>query len=130
MASRYSLTDRQWAQIAELVPGKKTDSGRTAANNRLFVDAVIYVAKTGIPWRDLPVGYGKWTSVWRRFNRWSRRNDWSDLAKSINKPDLMELQLDSTSVKVHQVASGGRREADEKKRTQIVVGALVAAGVG
>jgi len=130
MASRYSLTDKQWAQIAELVPGKKTDSGRTAANNRLFVDAVIYVAKTGTPWRDLPVGYGKWNSVWRRFNRWSRRNVWSDLAKAINEPDLMELQLDSTSVKVHQVASGGRREADEKKRMPTVVGALVAAGVG
>ena len=53
MAARYSLTDKQWAQIAELVPGKKTDSGRTAANNRLFVDAVIYVAKTGIPWLSL-----------------------------------------------------------------------------
>lgn len=130
MLSRYALTDEQWARIAELVPGKKTDSGRTAVDNRLFVDAVIYVAKTGIPWRDLPAGFGKWNSVWRRFDRWSQRNVWGQLAKAIDEPDLVELQVDSTSVKVHQVASGGRREGDEKKRTQIVVGALVAAGVG
>ena len=130
MPSRYALTDEQWARIAELLPGKRTDSGRTAVNNRLFVDAVIYVAKTGIPWRDLPAEYGKWNSVWRRFDRWSQRNIWSELAKAIDEPDLVELQVDSTSVKVHQVASGGRREADEKKRMQIVADVLVAVGVG
>ena len=63
ITSRYALTDKQWAQVAELVPGKKTDGGRTAVDNHPVVVVVIYGAKTAIPWRDLPVGYGEWNSV-------------------------------------------------------------------
>ena len=52
----------QWERIANLLPGKVTDRGRTAADNRLFVEAILYIARTGVPWRDLPLRFGPWNS--------------------------------------------------------------------
>ena len=117
MPKRHALTDAQWNRIKDLLPGKSDDPGRTAEDNRLFVDAILFVAKTGIPWRDLPERFGKWNSVWRRFDRWCERGVWRTLAEQLGEPDLVELQLDSTSIKVHLAGVGGRRRADEKKRT-------------
>jgi putative transposase len=117
MSKRHSLTDAQWNQIKDLLPGKPGDPGRTAADNRRFVDAVLFVAKTGVPWRDLPERFGKWNSVWRRFDRWCERDVWRTLAAELGESDLLELQLDSTSIKVHVAGVGGRRQVGEKKRT-------------
>lgn len=72
MRRRHELTDAQWVLIEPHLPGRQGDRGRTGANNRLFVDAVVYVARTGIPWRDLPERFGPWNSVWRRFDRWCK----------------------------------------------------------
>ena len=116
MRRRHELTDAQWNQIKDLLPGKEGDPGRTAADNRLFVDAVLYVLKTGIPWEDLPARYGKSNTVWKRFDRWCAAGVWERLAHALGEPDLEEVQLDSTSVKAHPVASTGRRRADEKKK--------------
>lgn len=115
MSKRHSLTDVQWERIRDLLPGKAGGPGRTA-DNRLFVDAVLFVAKTGIPWRDLPERFGKWNSVWRRFARWCESGVWQRLAQALGEHDLTELQLDSTSIKVHLAGVGGRRRAGEKKR--------------
>ncbi len=68
--SRRTLSDAQWARIEQLVPGKSTDSGRSGADNRLFVDAVLWMARCCAPWRDLPPEFGKWYSVHSRFRRW------------------------------------------------------------
>ena len=120
MAKRHELTETQWLAVRGLLPGKPGDPGRTAADNRLFVNAVLFVAKTGIPWRDLPERFGNWNSVWRRFNRWCRTGVWTRLAEALaealGEPDLTELHLDSTSVKAHRAAAGSRRQAGEKKR--------------
>ena len=125
MPHRHALTDEQWDRIKDLLPGKQGDSGRSGKDNRLFVDAVLFVAKTGIPWRDLPERFGKWNSVWRRFDRWCENGVWELLMQELCEYDLEELQLDSTSVKVHVAAVGGRREADEKKRMPTRVAASV-----
>lgn len=117
MPQRHALTDDQWNQIKGLLPGKEGDPGRSAADNRLFVNAILFIARTGIPWRDLPERFGKWNSVWKRYDRWCDRGVWETLAEELGEPDLVELQLDSTSVKVQIAAVGGRRLADEKKRT-------------
>ena len=117
MSLRHALTDAQWNRIREFLPGQSGDPGRTAEDNRLFVDAVLFVAKTGIPWRDLPERFGKWNSAWRRFDRWCKRGVWQTLVQHLGEPDLLELQLDSTSIKVHIAGVGGRRLAAEKKRT-------------
>ena len=125
MPHRHALTDEQWDRIKDLLPGTQGDSGRSGKDNRLFVDAVLFVAKTGIPWRDLPERFGKWNSVWRRFDRWCENGVWELLMQELCEYDLEELQLDSTSVKVHLAAVGGRREADEKKRMPTRVAASV-----
>lgn len=116
MRRRHELTDEQWSKIEYLVPGREGDPGRTAADNRLFVDAVFYIAKTGIPWRDLPERLGKWNSVWRRFDRWCAAGVWTRLSEALGDPDLEELQLDSTSIKAQHSAAGSRTKPDEKKR--------------
>ena len=116
MRRRHELTDAQWNQIKDLLPGKEGDPGRTAADNRMFVDAVLYVLKTGIPWEDLPARYGKSNTVWKRFDRWCAAGVWERIARALGEPDLEEIQLDSTSVKAHPVASTGRRRVGEKKK--------------
>jgi putative transposase len=112
---RHELTDEEWDLIRDRLPGKASDPGPTA-DNRLFVNAVLFVARTGVPWRDLPERFGKWNSVWRRFDRWCGADVWPGLAAVLGDPDLAELHLDSTSVKAQHSAAGGRRLPAEKKR--------------
>lgn len=117
MRRRHELTDEQWQLIEHLLPGKAGDRGRTAKDNRLFVNAVLYVAKTGIPWRDLPERFGNWNSVWRRFDRWCANGVWEKLSEVLGEPDLDELMLDSTTIKAHVAACGAHREPNEKRMT-------------
>ena len=131
MARRHELTDAQWAKVEPLLPGKRSDPGRTAADNRLFVNAVVFVLKTGIPWADLPARFGKHDTVRKRFDRWCAGGVWQTIARATGDPDLEEVQLDSTTVKAHPVASTGRRRGrDEKKRTPTRGGASAAAAAG
>jgi putative transposase len=127
---RHELTDAQWARIEGLLPGKASDPGRTAADNRLFVNAVVYVLKTGVPWADLPGRFGKHDTVRKRFDRWCARGVWARVAAAAGDPDLAEVQLDSTTVKAHPVAATGRRRASEKKTTRTRGGASAGAGAG
>lgn len=129
MRRRHELTDEQWDRLKDHLPGKAGDPGRSGADNRLFVNAVLYVLKTGIPWEDLPERLGKPNSVWKRYDRWCASGVWERVAKVLGDPDLAdieaaeELQLDSTSVKAHPVASTGRRLPREKKTTPTPAGA-------
>ena len=117
MLRRHELSDSQWESIREMIPGRAIDPGRTGKDNRRFLNAVLYVARTGIPWRDLPERFGPWNSVWRRFDRWCAKGIWTKIAAVLGEPDLEELHLDSTSVKAHQSACGSRRRSGEKKQT-------------
>lgn len=130
MRRRHELTDEQWAAIEPLLPGRAGDPGRTAADNRLFVDAVLFVAKTGVPWRDLPGRFGRWNSVWRRFDRWAAAGAWARLAGALGDPDLEELQLDSTTVRAQHSAAGSRRRPAERKRTPTPGGASAGPAAG
>jgi transposase len=86
------LSDDQYDRIAPLLQGKSTDPGRTAGDNRLFVEAVLWIARTGSPWRDLPPDFGAWNSVYQRFARWSRAEIWhAVLAKLAGDADLEEI---------------------------------------
>ena len=96
---REWLRDDQFERIAALLPGKVTDPGRTAANNRQFVEAVLWIARTGSPWRDLPRQFGPWNSVYQRFARWSRRGVWHRVfAQLAQDADFEEVFIDSTIV--------------------------------
>src|SRR5215207_5160945 len=112
MGNRHAISDDDFARIDHLLPGRPGDTGWVAADNRLFPDAVLYVAKTGIPWRDLPERFGNWNSVWRRFDRWARKGTWARVFEALQDPDLEWLILDSTVVRAHPCAAGAK-----KKRT-------------
>ena len=106
---RHELTDQQWQLIRPVLPGQKADPGRTARNNRLFVNAVLWIARTGAPWRDLPERFGPWNSVFQRYNRWCKRGVWERLLEELGgDPDLETLLLDSTIVRAHQHAAGAK----------------------
>jgi putative transposase len=106
---RHRLSDAQWERIAPLVPGKPGDPGRHGEDNRLFVEAVLWLGRTGAPWRDLPAEFGRWNSIYRRFWRWAKRGVWSRiLEKVIEDPDLEHLIIDATTVRAHQHAAGGK----------------------
>ena len=130
MARRHELSDAKWEKIKDLLPGKAGDPGKTAKDNREFVNAVVYVLKTGVPWEDLPERFGKPNSVWKRYDRWCEKGVWERVFRTLGEPDLLEVQLDSTTVKAHPVASTGRRRPAEKKRTPTRVGAWAAAAAG
>lgn len=121
MRHRHELTDAQWQRIEPLLRGKASDPGRTAADNRLFVNAVLYVLKTSIPWADLPERFGKFNTVWKRYDRWCAAGVWERVGRALSDADLLgvhdQVQLDSTSVKAHPTASTGRRQRGEKNRT-------------
>ncbi len=106
---RHRLSDAHWERIAHLVAGKEGDPGRHGANNRLFVEAVLWLGRTGAPWRDLPVEFGAWNSVYRRFSRWTKRGVWPRIRENvIEDPDLESVIIDATIVRAHQHAAGGK----------------------
>ena len=73
---RYALRDDQWERIRDSLPGREGSVGATAADNRRFIEAVLYRYRAGIPWRDLPERFGGWKNVHRRFNRWLCPTTW------------------------------------------------------
>ena len=89
MTRRHALRDDQWERIKDILPGKPSDVGVTAKDNRLFVEAVLYRYKTGIPWRDLPERFGDFRVIHTRFSRWSKKGVWkhnaSQLRQKLNK---------------------------------------------
>jgi len=108
MLRRHEITDQQWNAIKDLLPGQEGYPGATAKDNRLFVNAVMWIAKTGAPWRDLPDRFGKWNSVFQRFNRWCKAGVFSKIMEHLQDPDLGVLMLDSTIIRAHQHAAGAK----------------------
>jgi putative transposase len=113
---RYEISDENWQRIQHLLPGKASDPGRTAQDNRLFINAVLWIARSGAAWRDLPERYGNWNSVYRRFDRWSRKGVWQAVFEALQDPDLEWLMIDSTTVRAHQHAAGQKKAAPTPKR--------------
>jgi len=100
---RMILRDDQWDRIKAHLPGKASDCGVTAANNRLFIEAVLWIARTGSPWRDLPECFGHWHRVYVRYNRWCHKGTWSKVLEAVSDdPDLEYLMVDGSIVRVHQ----------------------------
>ena len=105
--SRRVLTDEQWSRIEGHLPGRAGTPGRSGVDNRLFVDAILWMAGNAAHWRDLPDIFGKWTAVHARFRRWSRNGVWEGLFHAMaDTPDFEYVMIDSTISKVHADASG------------------------
>ncbi len=107
--NRDVLSDEQWARLAPLLPGKQGDPGRSGEDNRLFIEAVLWIVRTGAPWRDLPPGFGKWGSVWKRFRRWAEKDVFDRIFDQISDdPDFDYAMIDGTIVKVHRHGGGAK----------------------
>jgi len=115
MRHRHALSDAHWDRIKDLLPGRPGQHGGVAKDNRLFVDAVLWIGKTGAPWRDLPERFGDWNSVWKRFDRWAQKGVWQRLFAVLQDPDLEWLILDSTVVRAHQHAAGARKKGAARR---------------
>ena len=109
MAKRYELSPQQWARLKDSLPGKAGDRGRTAVDNRTFVNGVLWVLRSGARWCDLPGRYGNWKSVHKRFTRWARAGVWEQVFARLTADRHNDyLMLDSTIVRAHQQAATGR----------------------
>jgi transposase len=112
MARRFEMTDEQWTRIEGLLPGRPGTPGATAKDNRLFIDAVLWIARTGAGWRDLPERLGEWNNTFQRFNRWARKGRWGTIMEALGgDADLENLLIDSTVIRAHQHSAGARKKA-------------------
>ena len=109
MGRRHEISDADWDRIKDLLSGQHGQHGGIAKDNRRFINAILYVARTGIPWRDLPERYGHWNSQWRRFDRWAKAGRFAALAAVLRDPDLDVLILDSTVIRAHSCAAGSKK---------------------
>ena len=107
---RLVLNDDQWQSLCGLIIGRPDQKGSTGRDNRMFVEGVLWIVRTGSPWRDLPEAFGDWNSVFRRFSRWSRKGVWRRMFEAMSDdPDFEYLIVDSTIVRAHQHAAGAKK---------------------
>ena len=109
MGFRHALSDADWDRVKGVLPGRPGQHGGVARDNRQFLDAVLWIARTGAAWRDLPARLGHWNSQWRRFDRWAAAGRFAALAGVLRDPDLDVLILDSTAVRAHPCAAGAKK---------------------
>lgn len=110
MRHRHAISDDDWARIKDILPGQPGQHGKVAKDNRLFIDAVLWIGRTGAPGRDLPERFGPWNSAWRRFDRWARKGVWLRVFEALQDPDLEWLILDSTIIRAHPCAAGAPKK--------------------
>jgi len=115
---RYALRDDQWERIAPLLPGREGHVGVTAKDNRLFVEAVLYRYRAGIPWRDLPERFGDPIKIHTRFSRWAKSGVWERVFKHLaDEADNQYAMIDSTIVRAHQHSAGALKKTAKTKRS-------------
>ena len=115
---RYGLRDDEWERIKDMLPGRAGHVGVTAKDNRLFVEAVLFRYRAGIPWRDLPERFGEWKAVHTRFSRWAARGVWAKLFERLSADaDNEYAMIDSTIVRAHQHSAGAPKKMAKTKRS-------------
>jgi transposase len=121
---RYALRDDQWDRIKDLLPGREGHVGATAKDNRLFVEAVLYRYRAGIPWRDLPERFGPWKAVHTRFCRWAMGGVWARVFRFLAEDaDNEYAMIDSTVVRAHQHSAGAPKKGGATARRSGAAGA-------
>ena len=114
---RYALRDDQWERIKDSLPGRESTVGVTAKDNRLFVEAVLYRYRTGIPWRDLPARFGDFRVVHTRFSRWAKTGVWQRVFEQLAEDaDNEYAMIDATIVRAHQHSAGAKGGSQKPKR--------------
>ena len=114
---RFALRDDQWLRIRDFLPGREGHVGGTAADNRRFVDAVLYRYRTGMPWRDLPERYGAWKATHRRYRRWCESGVFLRIFGMLAADSDNEfVMLDATIVRAHQHSAGAQKKTAKTKQ--------------
>src|SRR6185437_14069338 len=112
---RYALRDDQWDRIKDILPGREGHVGVTAKDNRLFVEAVIYRYRAGIPWRDLPERFGDPIKIHTRFSRWAKSGVWKKLFEMLAEDaDNEYAMIDSTIVRAHQHSAALKKAGNDQ----------------
>lgn len=108
---RYELTNEEWERIKDLLPPERTGKkGRPCMDNRKMLNGMLWIARSGAQWRELPSHYGKWSGVYTRFRKWRDDGVLEAVFRALSADSDMEnLGIDSTSIKVHQSANGGKK---------------------
>ena len=130
MLRRHEISDADWNRIKDFLSGQPGQHGGVADDNRRFINAVLWIARTGAPWRDLPERLGNWNSQWRRFDRWAAKGRLARIADVLRDPDLDVLILDSTVIRAHPCAAGAKKSgmAAAARRSKPSVAVGVASG--
>jgi transposase len=120
---RGDVTDEQWAQLQPLLPPQKPKTGRPAKDHRTIINGILWIIRTGAPWRDLPERYGPWRTVASRYYRWRKAGIWDRLfaavqekADAAGRIDWTVHFVDGTNVRAHQHAAGAKRGTRRRKR--------------
>ena len=110
MLSRHDISEAHWQRIQPFLPGQSGGHGGVGNDPRLFLNAIRYLAKTGIAWADLPTCFGKSNSVWQRYNRWCQQGVWAKIAAELRDDDTEWLSVDSSCVRANVSAAGAKKK--------------------
>jgi transposase len=120
--NRGDLTHTPWERLQPLLPPQKPKTGRPAVDHRRILNGILWILRTGAPWRDLPERYGPWRTVASRFYRWQRAGIWSRLLAAVQAPADVEGQInwdihyiDGTIIRAHQHAAGAKKGTQKPK---------------
>lgn len=109
--ARLSMEDAEWAFFEPFIVAVRGRGGRPASNHRLVLDGIFWIARTGAQWRDLPEEFGKWSSVYRQFRRWTLAGLWDLVLDALNdsgaRPGQVQM-IDSTIIRAHHQAAGAK----------------------
>lgn len=119
MPHRHEMSDLNWKRIRDVLPAENTGEGRPSKSNRNMLNGMLWIDKTGAPWRDLPQRFGPWQTVYSRFRLWSKSDAFVKLFESLTTDaDMQDTSIDSTSSKVHQHAAGAKKGRKMPKPTR------------
>ena len=115
---RHELTDAQWGRLEPLLPPQRPRTGRPAKDHRTVLNGILWILRTGAPWRDVPERYGSWNTVWSRFRRWRESGVWDHVLRTLQEEaahdDTLDgslTMIDGSNVRAHQHAAGAKKGA-------------------
>ena len=120
MLRRHEINDQDWERIKNILPPENTGEGRPSKSNRVMFNGMLWIDKTGAPWRDLPDRFGPWQTVYSRFRLWSKNDAFKVLFEHLSDDaDMQDSSIDSTSCKAHQHAAGAKKGLKIQKQIKI-----------
>ena len=131
---RHELTDEQWARLTPLLPPRKPRTGRPNHDHRAILNGMLWILRTGAPWRDLPERYGSWQTVYSRFRRWQQAGIWEHILTTLQAEaahdgtlDDSMAMIDASNIRAHQHAAGARKGGTPLTKDSAAAGAASAA---